>query len=120
MAAAPDENTIAIDGGVAIRTRSAGAIIGIPDVDALQEVQVLTANYMPDYGRASGGQIRFVTKSGSSRYSGSASFFYKDDSLQANSWSRNRSLNAAENGGPRRRSAAVPATRLAGRCPSTG
>jgi hypothetical protein len=96
----PDENTIAIDGGVAIRTRSSGAIIGIPDVDALQEVQVLTANYLPEYGRASGGQIRFVTKSGSSRYNGSASFFYKDDSLQANSWSRNRSPNAAENSGP--------------------
>jgi hypothetical protein len=96
----PDENTIAIDGAVAIRTRSAGTIIGIPDVDALQEVQVLTANYMPEYGRASGGQIRFVTKSGSSRYTGSASIFYKDESLQANSWSRNRSPNAAENSGP--------------------
>lgn len=96
----PDENTIAIDGAIAIRTRSAGTIIGIPDVDALQEVQVLTANYMPEYGRASGGQIRFVTKSGSSRYSGSASIFYKDEKLQANSWSRNRSPNPAENSGP--------------------
>jgi hypothetical protein len=95
-----DENTISIDGAIAIRTRSAGTIIGIPDVDALQEVQVLTANYMPEYGRASGGQIRFVTKSGSSRYSGSASIFYKDESLQANSWSRNRSPNASENSGP--------------------
>lgn len=96
----PDENTISIDGAVAIRTRSAGTIIGIPDVDALQEVQVLTANYMPEYGRASGGQIRFVTKSGSNRYTGSASLFYKDESLQANSWSRNRSPNPAENSGP--------------------
>ena len=41
---------------------------------------------MPEYGRASGGQIRFVTKSGSSRYSGNASYFYRDDSLQANTW----------------------------------
>ena len=31
---------------------------------------------MPEYGRASGGQIRFVTKSGSNRYSGNASYFY--------------------------------------------
>ena len=50
------------------------------NVDAVQEVQVLTANYMPEYGRASGGQIRFITKSGSNRYTGSASFFYRDDS----------------------------------------
>lgn len=95
-----DENTITVDGAVAIRTRSAGAIIGVQNVDTIQEVQVLTANYMPEYGRSSGGQIRFVTKSGSNRYSGSASFFFRDESLQANSWSRNRSSNPAENSGP--------------------
>ena len=58
-----------VDGAVAIRTRSSGAMIGVQNADAVQEVQVLTANYMPEYGRASGGQIRFVTKSGSNRYS---------------------------------------------------
>ena len=95
-----DENIIYVDGAVASRTRSTGAIIGVQNVDVVQEVQVLTANYMPEYGRASGGQIRFVTKGGSSRYSGSASFFYRDESLQANSWTRNKSPNALENSGP--------------------
>src|SRR5690606_34154403 len=95
-----DENNITVDGATAIRTRSSGAVIGVQNVDALQEVQVLTGNYMPEYGRSSGGQIRMVTKSGGSRYSGSASFFLRDESLQANSWSRNRSTNAAENSGP--------------------
>ena len=96
----PEENNITIDGATAIRTRSSGNIIGIQNVDAVQEVQVLTANYMPEFGRASGGQIRMVTKSGSNRYSGSASYYYRDDSLQANSWARNRSTNPAENSGP--------------------
>ncbi len=95
-----DENTIAIDGAIGVRTRSTGTIIGVQNVDAVQEVQVLTANYMPEYGRASGGQIRFVTKSGSSRYSGSGSIFYRDESLQANTWSRSRSTNPAESSGP--------------------
>ena len=95
-----DENTIYVDGAVAVRTRSTGAIVGVQNVDAVQEVQVLTANYMPEYGRASGGQIRFITKGGSSRYTGSTSFFYRDDSLQANTWGRNRSPNALENSGP--------------------
>ena len=95
-----DENTISVDGALAVRTRSSGAIIGIQNVDALQEVQVLTANYMPEYGRASGGQIRFVTKSGSNRYTGSGSFFYRDESLQANTWTRNRSTNPLESSGP--------------------
>jgi hypothetical protein len=95
-----DENNITVDGATAIRTRSSGAIVGIQNVDAIQEVQVLTGNYMPEYGRASGGQIRMVTKSGSNRFSGSASYFYRDDSLQANTWARNRSTNALENSGP--------------------
>ena len=71
-----DENNITVDGATAIRTRSYGAIVGIQNVDAIQEVQVLTGDYMPEYGRASGGQIRMVTKSGSNRFSGSGSYFY--------------------------------------------
>ena len=94
-----DENTITVDGAVAIRTRSAGAVIGVQNADVVQEVQVLTANYLPEYGRASGGQIRFITKSGSNRYSGNASYFFRDESLQANTWARNRSPNALENAG---------------------
>ena len=47
-----DENIITVDGATAIRTRSSGAIIGIQNVDTVQEIQVLTANYMPEYGRA--------------------------------------------------------------------
>ena len=39
---------------------------------------MLTANYMPEYGRASGGQIRFISKSGSSRYSGNASYLLSE------------------------------------------
>jgi hypothetical protein len=95
-----DENNITIDGATAVRTRANGAIIGIQNVDAIQEVEVLTANYLPEYGRASGGQIRFVTKSGSNHYSGSGSYFLRDDKLQANTWARNRSPNAIENSGP--------------------
>ena len=95
-----NENTITVDGAVAIRTRASGATIGVQNADVVQEVQVLTANYLPEYGRASAGQIRFVTKSGSNRYSGNASYFYRDDSLQANTWQRNTSPNAIENSGP--------------------
>ena len=94
-----DENNITVDGATAIRTRSNGAIVGIQNVDALQEVQVLTGDYMPEFGRVSGGQIRMVTKSGGNRFSGSGSFFYRDDSLQANTWTRNKSPNASENSG---------------------
>jgi hypothetical protein len=95
-----DESVVYVDGAVATRTRSAGSMIGVQNADTVQEVQVLTANYMPEYGRVSGGQIRFISKSGSNRYSGNASFFWRDESLQANTWSRNRSPNELENSGP--------------------
>src|SRR4051794_27502716 len=95
-----DENNITVDGATAIRTRSNGAIVGIQNVDAIQEVQVLTGDYMPEYGRASGGQIRMVTKSGSNRFSGSGSYYLRDDKLQANTWTRNKSTNSLENSGP--------------------
>ena len=95
-----DENNITVDGATAIRTRSSGAIVGIQNVDAIQEVQVLTGNYMPEYGRASGGQVRMVTKSGGNRFSGSGSYYLRDDKLQANTWSRNRSTDPSQNSGP--------------------
>jgi hypothetical protein len=95
-----DENNITVDGATAVRTRSSGAIVGVQNVDAIQEVQILTGDYLPEYGRASGGQIRMVTKGGSNRFSGSGSFFLRDDKLQANTWTRNKSPNSFENSGP--------------------
>ena len=79
---------------------------------------MLTANYMPEYGRASGGQIRFISKSGSNRYSGNASFFMSDEALQANTWARNRST---ERDGELRPGAVRPeAVRLLVRRPDPG
>jgi hypothetical protein len=86
-----DENLITIDGAVATRTRSAGAIIGTVNVDTVSEMQVLTASYLPEYGRSSGGQIRFVTKGGGREFRGDVFEFYRDESMDANSWSRNSS-----------------------------
>jgi hypothetical protein len=58
------DTIITFDGAPAVRTRANGAAIGGPDVDATQEIQVLTGDYLPEYGRASGGQIRIVSKGG--------------------------------------------------------
>lgn len=44
------------------RTRANGAIIGVANVDSTEEIQVMTADYAPEYGRAAGGQIRIVSK----------------------------------------------------------
>src|SRR5882724_3522636 len=54
------ENLITFDGAPGTRTRSNGTSIGAADVDSTQEVQILTSNYAPEYGRASGAQIRII------------------------------------------------------------
>ena len=95
-----DENLITIDGAIATRTRSSGAIIGTLNVDTVQEIQVLTASYMPEFGRSSGGQIRFVTKGGGREFHGDVFEFYRDEGLDANSWARNNSPLPEQNGRP--------------------
>jgi hypothetical protein len=64
------DNLITFDGAVAVRTRSNGTSIGAADVDAVQAIQVLTANYNAEYGRSAGGQVRIVTKSGQHDFHG--------------------------------------------------
>jgi hypothetical protein len=78
------------DGAVAVRTRANGTSIGVADVDAVQEMQILTANYSAEYGRSASGQVRIVTKSGSRDFHGSAYEYLRNEKLDANSWSRNR------------------------------
>src|SRR5215467_9439927 len=83
------ENLITFDGAPATRTRSNGASIGAADVDSTQEVQILTANYAPEYGRASGAQIRIITKTGTQEFHGAAYEYLRNNALNANTWSRN-------------------------------
>ncbi len=58
------------DGAPALRTRANGAVIGVADVDTVQEMQVMTADYSAEYGRAAGGQIRMISKSGTRDFHG--------------------------------------------------
>jgi predicted heme/steroid binding protein len=84
------ENLITYDGAPATRTRSNGTSLGAADVDSTQEVQVLTATYSPEYGRSSGGQIRILTRSGTSTFHGAAYEYLRNDIFNANTWTRNK------------------------------
>jgi len=86
-----DEYVVMVDGAVATRTRSSGSMLGALDVDTVQEVQVLTADYSAEYGRSSAGQIRFVTKSGTRDLHGDLVENFRNSALDANTWTRNHS-----------------------------
>ncbi len=85
------DSLITFDGAVGIRTRANGTSIGTADLDTVQEVQILTANYSAEYGRSAAGQIRMVTRSGSKDFHGSAYEYFRNSALDANSWARNKS-----------------------------
>jgi outer membrane receptor protein involved in Fe transport len=57
--------------------------------DAVQEFQVNTNGYSAEIGRAGGGVINTITKSGTNAFHGDAFEFYRDKALNANSWDNN-------------------------------
>ena len=51
--------------------------------EAVQEYQVTTNSYLPEFGRATGGIVNVVTKSGGSEFRGNLFGFIRDKSIQA-------------------------------------
>src|SRR4026207_2024079 len=62
-----------------------------PSLEAVAEVQVITNQFSAEYGRASGGRVNLRTRSGSKQFHGRGFYFFKDESLNANTF-RNNSL----------------------------
>jgi hypothetical protein len=65
-----------------------------PSLDSIAEVKIQTSNYQAEYGRAGGANIIVVTKSGSSKFSGSGAYFKRHEGLNSNSWDRRRTCAA--------------------------
>ena len=51
--------------------------------EAVEEVQVLGGNYSAEFGRAAGGMINIITKSGTNDYHGQALFLYRPEGTNA-------------------------------------
>jgi TonB-dependent receptor-like protein len=64
-----------------------------PRLDAIEEVTVQTAAQGADSGGQGAVQVKFVTRSGSNDFVGSAYYYYRKDSLNANTWFNNRNGN---------------------------
>ena len=79
------------DGAPATRTRGNGTSIGVPIVNSTQEIQVLTTDYSAEYGGAGGGQVRIVSKGGTSQFHGDAFEYFRNSDMNANQWGRNLS-----------------------------
>ncbi len=54
-----------------------------PSQEAVREFRILNSTFLAEYGRALGGFVNIVTKSGTNRYRGSAYYFGMNDELNA-------------------------------------
>ena len=77
-------NFIALDGADNISTAS-GIHKTSPSQEAVKEFQVINTQYGAEAGRAVGGIVNVVTKSGTNDWHGSAYWYFRDDALDATS-----------------------------------
>jgi hypothetical protein len=75
-------NLVNVDGGDAEDSIING-IRSTVSQDGVQEFQVQTNSFAPEYGRAAGGVVNIVTRAGSNDFHGSAFGYFRDRSLQA-------------------------------------
>ena len=82
----PQQNNYRLD-GVSFNDYSNGApgsVVGVDlGVDAIREFSVLTSNYSAEYGRASGGVINAITRSGGNEFHASLYEFLRNSALDA-------------------------------------
>src|SRR3982074_926877 len=81
-----NEHEFTIDGASNIDTGDNGGTHVTLNTDAIEEVKILTSNYQAEFGKAAGGQIAIVTKSGTNQWHGNGRFFHRNESLNANEW----------------------------------
>ncbi len=82
----PQQNSYRLD-GVNVSDYANGGpgsvLGGNLGVDAIQEFSVLTSNYSAEYGRASGGVVNAITRSGTNQFHGTGYEFRRDSALDA-------------------------------------
>lgn len=84
-----NSNSFLLDGVQQVRTRSPDFNTGEITVDTIQEINIVTASYAPEFGRGGGGQTLVVTRSGTQNFHGSAWEFFRNTVLDANTWTNN-------------------------------
>jgi hypothetical protein len=93
-----DQNAIAVDGTSVMDVGNNSGGGWRLNMDIIAGFKVLTNGQQAEFGRASGSNITLVTKSGSRDFHGVGYEFYRNEWLNANSWTNNYSgLSRARN-----------------------
>ena len=74
-------NNFMIDGQDINDPSVAGGQIALNNPDAIQEVRIITNQFLPEFGRNSGSVVNFIGKSGTNDFHGSAFVFHNNERL---------------------------------------
>jgi len=80
-----------VDGVSNVDVGSNITLLSTPSLDSIEEFKMMTSSYAAEWPRSGGGVVNVVTKSGSSRVTGTVYEFVRNDALNANSFFRNQS-----------------------------
>ena len=84
------QNNWTVDGADNVDRGSNITIQQYPSIDAIEEIKIVRSAYSSEFGRAGGGQISVITKSGTKDLHGSVYEFWRNDKLNANNFFSNR------------------------------
>ncbi len=81
----PRYNNIVVD-GLDNNDTAVGSVRSPISQDAVREYQVIQSPFPAEYGKAAGGVVNVVTRSGTNEWHGSAFAFFRDESLSADNF----------------------------------
>jgi len=82
----PSSNTAVQVDGMTTNDADTNVQVSTVGVDAIQEINIITNGYQAEYGRNAGASVSIVTKSGTRNFRGSYSYFFRNESLNANNY----------------------------------
>lgn len=85
----PGTNVAAATAGTTPGLAATGGTNNLVSVDAVQEFNVLTSTFAPEFGRTPGAQVQILTRAGTKKFHGSAFEYLRNDVFDAADWFRN-------------------------------
>jgi len=85
-----DWSNVLVDGVIANEVGNSGLMAQQINLDAVAEVRILLNSYRAEYGRAGGGQVQIVSKSGTASYRGNLYYYGRHENLNATNFFVNR------------------------------
>ncbi len=82
----PATNVAAASAGTTPGLAATGGTNNLVSIDAVQEFKILTSSFAPEFGRTPGAQVQILTRSGTTKFHGTAFEYLRNDVFDAADW----------------------------------